>query len=91
VRYRNFLKIRRKLVSDAFVAKPTFAENIMEINRSLYDLQQNKTIFSKIADNKTWEKTDFNYEQDQTRKQATTQYESIIANKMTVVVRKVQN
>jgi dynein heavy chain len=63
----------------------------MEINRCLYDLQQNKTIFSKIGDNKTWEKTDFNYEQDQTRKQASGQYESIIANKMTVVVRKVQN
>ena len=29
VRYKNFLKIRQKLVRDAFIAKPTFAENIM--------------------------------------------------------------
>jgi hypothetical protein len=78
-------------VSDAFIAKPTFAENLMELNRNLFDLQQNKTIFSKIADNKTWEKGDFNYEQDQTRKLASAQYETIIGNKMTVVVRKVQN
>ena len=49
VRYRNFLKIRQKLVRDAFIAKPTFAENIMEINRYLYDLGQNKTIFNKIT------------------------------------------
>lgn len=63
----------------------------MDINRCLYDLAQNKTIFSKISDNKTWERTDFNYEQDQTRKLANNQYESIIANKMTVLVRKVQN
>ena len=63
----------------------------MEINRCLFDLQQNKTIFSKISDNKPWEKGDFNYEQDQTRKIANIQYESIIANKMTVIVRKVQN
>lgn len=91
VRYRSFLKIRQRLVSDAFISKPTFAENLMEINRCLFDLQQNKTIFSKISDNKTWEKGDFNYEQDQTRKMASAQYESIIANKMTVVVRKVQN
>jgi dynein heavy chain len=91
VRYRSFLKTRQRLVSDAFISKPTFAENLMEINRCLFDLQQNKTIFSKIGDNKTWEKGDFNYEQDQTRKMASAQYESIIANKMTVVVRKVQN
>ncbi len=79
------------MVSDAFIAKPTFAENLMELNRNLFDLQQNKTIFSKISDNKTWEKGDFNYEQDQTRKLASAQYETIIGNKMTVVVRKVQN
>jgi len=54
-------------------------------------LQQHKTIFSKISDNKPWEKGDFNYEQDQTRKIANVQYEGIIANKMTVTVRKVQN
>lgn len=36
-------------------------------------------------------KTEFNYEQDQTRKIANSQYENIIANKMTVIVRKVQN
>jgi hypothetical protein len=41
-------------VSDAFISKPTFAENLMEINRCLFDLQQNKTIFNKISDNKTW-------------------------------------
>lgn len=54
-------------------------------------MQQHKTIFSKISDNKPWEKGDFNYEQDQTRKIANVQYEGIIANKMTVTVRKVQN
>lgn len=54
VRYRSYLKIRQRLVSDAFIAKPTFAENLMELNRNLFDLQQNKTIFSKISDNKTW-------------------------------------
>jgi len=36
-------------------------------------------------------KNEFNIEQDQTRKMASSQYENIIANKMTVVVRKVQN
>ena len=92
VRYKNFLKIRQKLVRDAFIAKPTFAENIMEINRCLYDLGQNKTIFNKITENKSWDmKVEFNIEQDQTRKMANSQYENIIANKMTVVVRKVQN
>ena len=34
---------------------------------------------------------EFNIEQDQTRKIANSQYENIIANKMTSVVRKVQN
>ena len=63
----------------------------MEVNRCLYDLEQFKTIFNKISDNKYWEKADFNYEQDQTRKLANSQYENIIANKMTVVVRRVQN
>jgi dynein heavy chain len=92
VRYRNFIKIRQKLVRDSFISKPTFAENLMEVNRCLFDLGQNKTIFSKISDNKAWDmKTEFNYEQDQTRKIANTQYENIIANKMTVIVRKVQN
>lgn len=46
----------------------------MEINRYLFDLQQNKTIFNKINDNKTWEKNDFNFEQEQTRKIANAQY-----------------
>lgn len=36
-------------------------------------------------------KVEFNIEQDQTRKIANSQYENIIANKMTVIVRKVQN
>ena len=36
-------------------------------------------------------KVEFNIEQDQTRKIANSQYENIIANKMTSVVRKVQN
>ena len=86
------MKIRQKLIKDSFISKPTFAENLMEINRNLFDLGQNKTIFSKIGDNKAWDmKTEFNYEQDQTRKIANSQYENIIANKMTVVVRKVQN
>ena len=49
VRYRKFLKTRKKLISNAFLAKPTFSENIMEINRSLFDLQQNKTISSRIS------------------------------------------
>jgi hypothetical protein len=63
----------------------------MEINRHLYDLQQNKTITNKINDNRTWEKTDFNFEQEQVRKSTNTQYENIITLKMTNVVRKVQN
>lgn len=64
----------------------------MEINRCLYDLGQNKTIFNKITENKSWDmKVEFNIEQDQTRKIANSQYENIIANKMTVIVRKVQN
>ncbi len=29
IRYKNYLKIRQKLVSDVFIAKPTFAENLM--------------------------------------------------------------
>ena len=64
----------------------------MEINRCLYDLGQNKTIFNKITENKSWDmKVEFNIEQDQTRKIANSQYENVIANKMTVIVRKVQN
>jgi dynein heavy chain len=91
VRYRKFLKTRKKLISNAFLAKPTFSENIMEINRSLFDLQQNKTISSRISENRTWEKTDFNFEQESVRKTASNQYEAIITGKMTNTVRKVQN
>ena len=63
----------------------------MDINRCLFDLQQNKTISNRITDNRTWQKKDFNYEQETTRKAASTQYESIITGRMTAIVRKVQN
>jgi dynein heavy chain len=91
VRYRKFLKTRKKLISNSFLAKPTFSENIMEINRSLFDLQQNRTISTRISENRTWEKTDFNFEQEAVRKGASAQYENIITGKMTNIVRKVQN
>lgn len=74
VRFRSFLQKRKKLVADAFLAKPTFSENLMDINRCLFDLQQNKTISNRITDNRTWEKKDFNYQQETTRKAASTQY-----------------
>lgn len=35
----------------------------MEVNKSLFDLQLNKTISNRISENKTWDKSDFNYEQ----------------------------
>lgn len=63
VRYRNFVQKRKKLIADVFLAKPTFSEHLMDINRSLYDIQLNKTISSRITENRTWEKNDFNYEQ----------------------------
>lgn len=63
----------------------------MEINRSLFDLQQYKTISSRISENRTWEKTDFNFEQESVRKTASNHYEAIITGKMTNTVRKVQN
>lgn len=63
----------------------------MDINRCLYDLQLNKTVSSKITDNKTWEKNDFNADQQQVRRGAATQFENIITNRMTTIVRKVQN
>jgi hypothetical protein len=83
------LKIRKKLVADVFLAKPTFSENLMEVNKSLFDLQLNKTISNRISENKTWDKNDFNYEQETVRKTASNQYESIITGKMTSVVKKV--
>ena len=46
----------------------------MEINRCLYDLQLNKTISNRITENRTWEKKDFNYEQEAARKAAANQY-----------------
>lgn len=63
----------------------------MEINRCLYDLQLNKAITPRITENKTWEKNDFNLEQENVRKNAASQYESIITSRMATVVRKVQN
>jgi len=57
----------------------------------LFDLQLNKTISSRISENKTWDKSDFNYEQETVRKTANNQYESIITGKMTGVVKRVEN
>ena len=91
VRYRNFVQKRKKLIADAFIAKPTFAEHLMDINRSLFDLQVNKTISTRITENRTWEKNDFNLEQENSRKAAASQYEAIITGKMTHTVRKVQS
>jgi dynein heavy chain len=55
VRYRCFCKTRKKLVYDALIAKPAFAEHLVSLNRSFYDLQNNKTI-AKISDNTAWDK-----------------------------------
>lgn len=49
VRYRSFVQKRKKLIADAFLAKPTFSEHIMDINRCLFDLQVNKTISTRIT------------------------------------------
>ena len=54
VRYRSFVQRRKKLIADAFLAKPTFAEHIMDINRCLFDIQLNKTISGRITQNKPW-------------------------------------
>lgn len=91
VRYRDYVKKRQKLIADAFLAKPTFSEHLMDINRELFELQTNKTISSKITESsRTWEKIDFNYDQETLRKQSAAHYESIITGKMTNIVRKVQ-
>lgn len=63
VRYRSFCKTRKKLVYDCFVAKPAFAQHLLTLNRNLYELQMNKTISSKISENRTWEKSDFKEDQ----------------------------
>lgn len=55
VRYRLFCKTRKKLVYDAMIAKPAFAEHLVSLNKHLYDLQNNKTI-AKISDNTAWDK-----------------------------------
>ena len=91
VRYRNFVQKRKKLIADVFLAKPTFSPYIMDINRCLFDLQLNKTISTRISENRTWEKNDFNYEQEGVRKTAAAQYESIITGRMTTIVKKVQS
>lgn len=91
VRYRSFVQKRKKLIADAFLAKPTFSEHIMDVNRCLFDLQINKTISSRITENRFWEKNEFNLEQESVRKAAATQYENIITSRMATVVRKVQN
>lgn len=91
MRYRDYVKKRQKLIADAFLAKPTFSEHLMDINRELFELQTNKTISSKITESsRTWEKIDFNYDQETLRKQSAAHYESIITGKMTNIVRKVQ-
>ncbi len=91
IRFRKFLKTRKKLIGDSFLPKQTFSENLMEINRCLFELQLNKTISGKITENRTWEKSDFNFEQEAVRKISSNQYESIISGKMISIVKKVQN
>ena len=38
VRYRLFCKTRNNLVHHCFIAKPTFANNLLEINKVMFDL-----------------------------------------------------
>lgn len=91
VRYRSFCKTRKKLVYDCFVAKPAFAQHLLTLNKHLYELQMNKTISSKINENRTWEKADFKEDQENTRKTATKQYEAIVNEQMATVVKNVCN
>jgi dynein heavy chain len=63
----------------------------MTLNKYLYDLQMNKTISSKISENRTWEKSDFKDDQENTRKTSTKQYESIVNEQMARVVKDVCN
>ena len=63
----------------------------MDVNRELFELQTNKTMSAKITENRTWEKNDFNYDQETLRKQSAAHYESVITGKMTNIVRKVQS
>ena len=51
----------------------------------------NKTISSKIGENRTWEKSDFKEDQENTRKTSTKQYEAIVNEQMASVVKNVCN
>lgn len=79
--YRIFCKTRKKLIQDAFVAKPAFAAHLMEINQMQYDIQNgqnSKTISTNITQNKSWELEDFKQDQRRARNEASSHYEKTI-------------
>jgi dynein heavy chain len=59
VRYNIYCKTRHKLVHESFVAKPAFANHLMEMNQMMYELQLGRTLSAQIQVNKTWEIDDF--------------------------------
>jgi len=48
VHYKLFCKTRKKLIHEAFIAKPAFSLHLLEINKFMYDLSTVKTISNKI-------------------------------------------
>ena len=70
-RYRQYSKTRAALIQNCFIAKPAFANHLMEINKVTFDLQQKKCISEfLITTNKNWEIEEFKGDQKRARTEA---------------------
>jgi dynein heavy chain, axonemal len=78
VRYNIFCKTRNKLVHENFIAKPAFANHLMDMNQMMYELQLAKTLSNNIQMSKTWEIDDFKGDQKRARNDATRHYDVIV-------------
>lgn len=67
------------LIQNCFIAKPAFANHLMEINKVTFDLQQKKCISENIVTlNKNWDIEEFKGDQKRARTEASQSYNNNI-------------
>lgn len=77
VKYRIYCNTRQKLINNVFFCKPVFANNVVEINKILYDVHTYEMVnFSTLA-TKNVDVEEFKGEQRNTKQRVAKEYDTI--------------